>query len=296
MRRLLTLLLLLFALLAQAQKSDQVIIIHTSLGDLVALLYDDTPKHKANFIKLARAHYYDSLLFHRVIAGFMIQGGDPESKRAKAGAALGSGGPGYTIEAEFVPKHFHKKGALAAARLADQANPTKASSGSQFYIVQGTALTNDAVNDLKYDQPKLNQGLQQYLAKPERQQLRDSLIKLYTSGEQYAFRQRVFQLAPLVEKETGLTISKQLPEERIKAYTTIGGTPHLDDSYTVFGELIAGIDVLDKIAAVKKDGNDRPMEDLRMFIEVKELSRKKITKQFGYIYPAATHEDTRHRK
>src|SRR6478736_9863911 len=135
-----------------AQKKDFVITIKTSYGEMVAILYDETPKHKANFIKLAKEHYFDSLLFHRVISGFMIQGGDPNSKKAKPGESLGNGGPGYLIDAEFNPKLFHKKGALAAARTD---NPEKASSGSQFYIVQGAVLSSSAAEELKADQPKL---------------------------------------------------------------------------------------------------------------------------------------------
>ncbi|MBS1489436.1 MAG: peptidylprolyl isomerase [Bacteroidetes bacterium] len=253
---------------------------------MVAVLYNETPKHKANFTKLVAEHFYDSLLFHRVIAGFMIQGGDPDSKRAKAGQALGSGGPGYTVEAEFVPTRFHKKGALAAARLSDAQNPTKASSGSQFYIVQGKQLTADEADELKYDQSKLNQALQQYLAKPEHALLRDSLTQLYSTGDLLRFKKKVFALAPALEKETGFIIIKEIPEERIKAYTTLGGTPRLDGNYTVFGELIAGQEVLDKIAAVKKDGNDRPAENVRMFISMKELSKKKIAKLYGYHFPS----------
>src|SRR5882672_1239828 len=127
-----------------SQKKDFVVTINTHYGEIVAILYNETPKHKANFIKLAKEHYFDSLMFHRVIAGFMIQGGDPNSKKAKAGESLGNGGPGYTVEAEFNPKLFHKKGALAAARTGGPSNPTKASSGSQFYIVQGTVLSSSA--------------------------------------------------------------------------------------------------------------------------------------------------------
>ena len=149
-----------------AQKTDYVITIKTSQGDMVAILYDETPKHKANFIKLAKEHYFDSLLFHRVIAGFMIQGGDPDSKKAKLGQQLGNGGPGYTVDAEFNPKFFHEKGALSAARLSDQQNPTKASSGSQFYIVQGTIIPESNMDDLKIDQMKLNMGFRQIMQNP----------------------------------------------------------------------------------------------------------------------------------
>lgn len=269
---------------AFAQKKEKVFTLHTSYGDMVAILYNETPKHKANFTKLVAERYYDSLLFHRVIAGFMIQGGDPDSKRAKAGQALGSGGPGYTVEAELTPTRFHKKGALAAARLSDAQNPTKASSGSQFYIVQGKQLTADEANELKFDQSLLNQALQRYLAEPEHQLLRDSLTKLYSSGDLFHFKQKIFALAPALEKESGLKIGKEIPEERIKIYTTLGGTPRLDGSYTVFGELIGGLEVLDKIAAVKKDANDRPTENVRMFISMKELSKKKIAKLYGYHF------------
>lgn len=263
-------------------KKDFVITIKTNYGDMVAILSDETPKHKANFIKLAKEHYFDSLLFHRVISGFMIQGGDPNSKKAKPGEVLGNGGPGYLIDAEFSPKLFHKKGALAAARTN---NPEKASSGSQFYIVQGAVLSSSAGGELKVDQPKLRQALQQFLAKPERASLRDSLNKLYSTSTREAFNKKVFSLVPQIEKETGTKLTKDVSPEIIKAYTTIGGTPHLDGDYTVFGEVIKGLDVLDKIAGVAKDGTDRPLEDVRMFVSVEELSKKKITKLYGYQYP-----------
>ena len=235
-----------------AQKKDFVITINTKYGDMIAILYDETPKHKANFIKLAKEHYFDSLMFHRVIAGFMIQGGDPNSKRAKPGESLGMGGPGYTVDAEFNPKLFHKKGVLAAARTGGPANPTKASSGSQFYIVQGTVLTSSTAEEMKVDQPKLQQGLQQFLNKPENMSLRDSLSKLYSVNTRDAFNKKVFSLIPRIEKETGLKIMKDVSPEMIKAYTTIGGTPFLDREYTVFGEVIKGLDVVDKIVAEKK--------------------------------------------
>jgi cyclophilin family peptidyl-prolyl cis-trans isomerase len=267
---------------AHPQKKDFVITIKTSYGEMVAILYDETPKHKANFIKLAKEHYFDSLLFHRVIADFMIQGGDPNSKKAKPGEPLGGGSPGYTIDAEFNPKLFHKKGALAAARTN---NPEKASSGSQFYIVQGKKLSNSDANELKVDQSKLRQSLQQFLTKPENAIVRDSLSNLYSLSTKDAFNQKLYSLIPRIEKETGTKVTKDVPPELIKAYTSIGGVPHLDGEYTVFGEVIKGTVVIDKIAAVKKDGSDRPLEDIRMFISVKELSKKKISKLYGYHYP-----------
>jgi len=274
--------MLLLTQATHAQKKDFVITIKTNYGDMVAILYDETPKHKQNFIKLAKEHYFDSLLFHRVINGFMIQGGDPNSKKAKAGEGLGNGGPNYLIDAEINPKLFHKKGALAAARTN---NPAKASSGSQFYIVQGKVIDNAAIEAMKFDKGKLSNTLQQFLSKPENKSIADSLQQLHDSGNTSEFNTKILSLVPAIEKSTGIKISKDFSPEKIKAYTTIGGTPHLDNEYTVFGEVIKGLDVIDKIAAVKRDSHDRPLEDVRMFVSVKELSKKKITKTYGYIYP-----------
>ncbi len=199
-----------------ADARDQVIVLETSLGNIKLLLYDDTPKHRDNMIKLIKDGYYDGQLFHRVINNFMIQGGDPHSKGAEEGQRLGIGGPGYTIEAEIRAERFHKKGALAAARKGDAVNPEKRSSGSQFYIVHGQVL-NEA-----------------------------QLTTLQTRGVHDPFT----------------------PEE-IEAYTTLGGTPHLDDGYTVFGEVISGLDVVDAIAGVPTDNNDRPTEDIVYSIRLK---------------------------
>jgi len=268
-----------------AQKKDYVVTIKTSMGDMVAILYDETPKHKENFIKLAKEHYFDGVLFHRVISGFMIQGGDPDSKNAKPGQRLGSGGPGYTVEAEFRPQLFHEKGALSAARLGDQGNPTKASSGSQFYIVQGTVLPQQQLDDMKIDQAKMNETFGPWLQKPENKAVYDSLSDLYRSRDMQGYQSKIMSLIPRVEKETGVKLTKDISPEKIKAYTTVGGTPFLDGEYTVFGKVIKGLDVIDKIAAVQKDGSDRPVEDVRMTVTVEEMSRKHITKEYGYVYP-----------
>lgn len=270
---------------AQKKSNDYVVTIKTRFGDMVAILYDETPKHKENFIKLAKEHYFDSLLFHRVISGFMIQGGDPDSRNAAPGQPLGSGGPGYTIAAEFNPKLFHEKGALSAARLPDPQNPDKASSGSQFYIVQGTVIPQANINDLKYDQMKLTMGLRQIVSKPENQALLDSLNQLYYAGDMVAYQQKLFSLAPRIERETGVKVTKDLSQAQINAYTTVGGSPHLDGDYTVFGKVIKGLDVIDKIASVQRDGGDRPVEDVRMVVTVEEMPRKKIEKEYGYQYP-----------
>ncbi len=288
MKRIITALFVtLFLISSCAQdKKDQVVTIHTSYGNMVAILYDETPKHKANFIKLAKEHYYDSLLFHRVIKGFMIQGGDPNSKKAQPGESLGNGGPGYTIDAEFVPQYFHERGALSAARMTDQVNPQRASSGSQFYIVQGTVISPEQTDMLRYDQMQLMTGLRKMFENQANKALLDSLNQLYFAGDLQAYQQRLFQLAPRVERETGLKVKKDMPEARIKAYTSVGGAPHLDDQYTVFGKVIKGLEVIDKIAAVQLDG-ERPREDVRMTVTVEEMSRKKITREYGYQYPAA---------
>jgi cyclophilin family peptidyl-prolyl cis-trans isomerase len=267
-------------------KSDYVVTIKTSYGDMIAILYDQTPKHKANFIKLAKEHYFDSLLFHRVIAGFMIQGGDPDSKRAQPGQPLGQGGPGYTVDAEFNPNLFHEKGALSAARLGDEQNPTKASSGSQFYIVQGTVILSSDLEDLRIDQMKFNTAFRQVMQNPANQPLIDTLNKIYLTGDMQAYKKKIFSLVPRIEKETGITLAKFVSPDKIKAYTTVGGTPHLDGGYTVFGKVIKGLEIIDKIASVQTNG-ERPLEDIRMVVTVEEMPKSKITKLYGYVFTEA---------
>lgn len=265
-----------------AQKTDHVVTIKTKYGDMVAILYDETPKHKENFLKLANEKYYDSLLFHRVIEGFMIQGGDPDSKRAPMTQRLGNGGPGYTIAAEIKPKFFHVKGALSAARLSDAMNPEKASSGSQFYIVDGTKHTEA---QLKTDPEKLNRALQQFFQKPENQAYRDSINTFIQRRDQQGFQDYINSLKPVVEEQLGISVDREISPEVLEAYTTVGGTPQLDGQYTVFGKVIQGLEVIDKIAAAPRDANDRPLEDVRMTITVDEMPRRKIEKTYGYTYP-----------
>ena len=191
-------------------EKETLVEIYTNYGKIVLKLYNDTPLHRDNFIKLAMDGTYDGLLFHRVIEHFMIQGGDPNSKDAKPGKMLGDGTLGYNIPAEFRPNLFHKRGALCAAREGDQVNPKKESSASQFYIVQGRVWSD-------FDLDRM-----------------------------------------------ALQMNKTFSAEQRKAYTTVGGTPHLDGEYTVFGEVVEGMDVVDKIAAAKRDRYDRPLEDIRI--------------------------------
>jgi len=252
-----------------ADKSHE-ILITTAYGDIRVKLYDKTPKHRDNFLKLAKEGYFDSTLFHRVIEHFMIQGGDPDSKNAKPGVLLGNGGPAYTIPAEIVPEYIHKRGVLAAARESDDVNPLKASSGSQFYIVQGKIFDEkglDAV-EVKVEKRTKQFILFNILHKPEN----SASLKEF---EQFTQRKDSVQLQKLISKFTteiearyAQTIPFKLNAEQRKVYSTIGGTPHLDGAYTVFGEVVDGMDVVDKIAAIKTDTNDRPLINIPMHIKV----------------------------
>jgi peptidyl-prolyl cis-trans isomerase B (cyclophilin B) len=265
-----------------AQKRATVATIKTSYGEMVAVLYDETPKHKENFIKLANGHYYDSTLFHRVIKGFMIQGGDPDSKKAAPGAMLGRGGPGYTIDAEIVPKYFHEKGSLSAARLADMQNPKKASNGSQFYIVQGRVL---GEQEMTLDQKKFDQALRVFFNNPANKGAFDSLGAAYQANDEELYRKLFLALRPRVEKETGMDVSQTVAPDKLKAYSTVGGAPMLDGDYTVFGKVIMGLEVIDKITDVEKDAANRPNKDIPMTVTVEELSEKAIKKRYGYDLP-----------
>ncbi|MFZ9718021.1 MAG: peptidylprolyl isomerase [Chitinophagaceae bacterium] len=189
--------------------AERIIKLKTSKGEIVLKLYNETPKHRDNFIKLIKQKYYDSILFHRVIKDFMIQAGDPESKRAAKDQRLGSGDVGYKIPAEFYPQLFHKRGVLAAAR---DNNPEKASSGNQFYIVQGKVFTDSSLNE----------------------------VEIRRLG------------------------GRKIPEVHREVYKTLGGAPHLDSNYTVFGEVVKGMGVVDAIAGVERDAFDRPKEDIRI--------------------------------
>lgn len=214
---------------AIAQRRDYLVTIKTPYGPVQAVLFDQTPKHKANFVKLVKAHFYDGVLFHRVIPQFMIQGGDPKSKGAEAGAPLGSGDVGYKVPAEFHPGLFHRRGALAAAR---DNNPEKASSGCQFYIVQG---------------------------------------KVYTDST----------LAPQLKRA-----GRMPTDEQKNVYKTEGGTPWLDGNYTVFGQVISGLAAVDSIAIRPRNAANRPLSDVAMTMTIRKISKKKIRRRYGYVFPA----------
>ena len=233
--------------------------IQTMLGDIVVSLYDETPIHRDNFLKLAKEGYYDGTLFHRVIKDFMIQGGDPDSKGAPAGKMLGVGGPDYTLEAEIKEGLFHKRGALAAARQGDEVNPERRSSGSQFYIVWGQ----------KYNEGQLRQFSKQ-LKMQKMQSIFNELAAEHRAEIMQMRRDR--NRAGLQELQDKLAAEAQkqaagfagLSEEQMAIYSTVGGTPHLDGQYTVFGEVIKGMDVVDKIQNVTTGRMDRPTVDVKI--------------------------------
>lgn len=239
--------------------------ISTTLGDITVRLYDETPLHRDNFLKLAKEGFYDGTLFHRVIKNFMIQGGDPESKGAPKGKSLGSGDLGYTIEAEFKPELIHKRGALSAARLGDEVNPEQRSSASQFYIVWGQT----------YNESQLGQ-LQRQMKMQAEQQVFNSLVGKYRAQILEMRRNRdqaaLMALQEQLTKETEKTVREKnlgkLTDEQKSIYSTIGGTPFLDGQYTVFGEVIEGLEVVDKIQSVATDPADRPEQDIAMNVSV----------------------------
>jgi cyclophilin family peptidyl-prolyl cis-trans isomerase len=232
----------------------------TSEGDITLLLYSDTPKHRDNFVKLVNEGFYDGVLFHRVINDFMIQPGDPDSKNAPAGKQLGSGGPGYEIDAEFIyPKHFHKRGALSAARTGDQVNPERKSSGSQFYIVTGKKYTQSELQQL---QQQMQQGAIQSKFYELAGKRRADIERMQKEGDQAGLAALQQELVAQAQKEAEAASS--FTDQQVKAYTTEGGTPFLDGQYTVFGEVLSGMDVVDKIQKVKTDRNDRPIEDVKI--------------------------------
>ena len=235
--------------------------LETSLGNIVVELYNETPQHRDNFIKLVETGYYDGVLFHRVIKDFMIQTGDGNSKTAGPDTGLGDGDPGYTIEAEFVyPKNFHKRGALAAARTGDQVNPERRSSGSQFYIVTGKIYSSD---ELKMMEDRLVNVKKQDIFRRLVNENHARIEELQKSQDQAAMQALQNELIQQTEAEAAQHPFK-MTDEQIDAYTSIGGTPHLDGQYTVFGEVVEGMDVVDKIQNTTTGRMDRPTVDIRI--------------------------------
>ncbi|MGM9706134.1 MAG: peptidylprolyl isomerase [Prevotella sp.] len=242
--------------------------IHTSLGDIVVRLYDETPKHRDNFVKLASEGYFDGTLFHRVIKDFMIQGGDPDSKGAPAGKNLGTGGPDYTIPAEFVyPQLFHKRGALSAARTSDEVNPNRESSGSQFYIVWGKQYK---PGELKQMERQLAMQQEQGVFNRLVAENRPKIMDLRRKRDQAALQELQDDLIAQTHAICAEQGTMKFTDEQVKVYTTLGGTPFLDNQYTVFGEVEEGIDIVEQIQNVATGRNDRPVEDVSMQVTVLE--------------------------
>lgn len=233
--------------------------IQTTLGDIVVRLYDDTPLHRDNFIRLASDGFYDGTLFHRVIKDFMIQGGDPDSKGAPAGKMLGTGGLGYTLESEIKPGIFHKRGALAAARQGDEVNPERRSSGSQFYIVWGQTYNDGQLSQLsrQMKMQRMQQVFDSLVA-----QHRDEIMNLRRERNRAALQELQEKLAAEAEAQLKADGSTGMSDEQKTVYSTIGGTPHLDGQYTVFGEVEEGLDIVEQIQQAATGRGDRPAEDI----------------------------------
>ena len=235
--------------------------IKTTEGDITVRLYDETPRHRDNFLKLAQEGYYNGTLFHRVIKNFMIQGGDPNSKGAPAGVQLGTGGPGYTIPAEIQPQFIHKRGALAAARQGDEVNPERASSGSQFYIVWGQVYNDGQIGQLARQlQMQAEQSIFNRLAGEHRKEIMDLRRNRDQAGLMELQNDLIAQTQAIMA-EQGVAA---LTEAQKQTYTTIGGTPHLDGQYTVFGEVEEGLDVVEKIQGTETMPGDRPKQDIQI--------------------------------
>ena len=264
--------LLLFSMAAYGQGNDTAIVqrnmkvkIQTTLGDIVVRLYDKTPIHRDNFVKLVKEGYYDGTLFHRVIKNFMIQGGDPDSKGAPADKMLGMGGPDYTLEAEIKDGLLHKRGALAAARQGDNVNPERRSSGSQFYIVWGQVYNENQLYQIGY---KLKMQQAQEILHQLMSEHRDEIMQMRREGDRTGLQKLQEKLAD--EAENKAEENGGLTEEQQKVYSTIGGTPHLDGQYTIFGEVVEGLNVVEMIQESATGRGDRPVDDIEMRMVVIE--------------------------
>lgn len=241
------------------QGKETIVDLETTMGPIKIKLFDDTPQHRDNFVKLVKEGFYDGVLFHRVINDFMVQTGDPDSKEAQPGQMLGGGDPGYTLPAEIIyPKHYHKYGALAAARTGDNVNPERRSSSSQFYIVTGRKASQMELDRMA---ERAVVGERQELFRKLFEQNKDSIKAMGDRGDREAMMELRQQMIDSVEKSVP---ARPLPQEMAQDYLTLGGTPHLDNQYTVFGEVVSGMETVEKIQKVETDGNDRPKEDVRI--------------------------------
>ena len=239
---------------------SKIVTIKTRLGDIKVMLYDQTPLHRDNFLKLVNEKFYNGTLFHRVIPNFMIQGGDPDSKGASANKSLGTGGPGYTIKSEIIyPKFFHKRGAIAAARQGDEINPNKESSGSQFYIVWGDTYNDGQIKQIEKNLRMMKENeIFNQLAADNKSLIMDLRRSRNQAGLQELQERLITQTKDIIKESVDITLTP----EQIQVYKELGGTPHLDGQYTVFGEVLEGLDVVEKIQAVETGKADRPKVDV----------------------------------
>ena len=255
------------------ENKDVLITIKTPYGDMKAILFEETPLHKKNFIDLTKKGQFNSTIFHRVMKDFMIQGGDVNLK----------GDPNaidYTIPSEFNDKFFHSKGALAAARQPDNVNLKKESSGCQFYIVDGQVFSRD---ELTIDIQALYQGVQLLFQEEEYKDLRNKFIQVQNNRDET--KKLALQYKDIVDEKYGIKTSMDIVPEKLDAYSSVGGSPHLDGEYTVFGRIVEGIDIIDKIAAVKTGQGNKPIEDVPMTISLEMVKKNFISKNYGYQYP-----------
>lgn len=244
-----------------ATKGDVTVLMETSMGNVTMVLYGDTPRHLENFVKLVNEGYYDGVLFHRVINDFMVQTGDPDSKTAQPGQMLGAGSPDYKIEAEILaPKYFHHRGAIAAAREGDDVNPEFRSSGSQFYVVTGRTFTDAELTSM--EQSLNRQRIQNKINEIAAAQ-RDTIMTLRRNRDTAAWQQLQEEIIEQ-GKKWGAEHPFKFTDEQRQAYKTQGGAPHLDGSYTVFGHVTDGMDVIDRIQQVEVDRMKRPIEDIKV--------------------------------
>lgn len=258
---------LLLFFIQQVQSQTHIAEVQTSLGTMQFELFDDTPKHRDAFIRLANSGYYDGTLFYRVIQDFLIQGGSASSRNAPPGKRIGYGDPDQTVDDEILPNHFHRKGALCAPRQPDEINPFKQSDISQFYVVKGRVFTQGELDTLEMavNRPIRNKITSEVFTP----QIREKLKKLKAEKKITEFRELAAQVKSDIETQYNLnTATLEFTEEQRKAYTTVGGYPDLDGKYTVFGECISGMEVIDKIAALKTDTNARPLTDIVITVKI----------------------------
>ncbi|WP_114751685.1 peptidylprolyl isomerase [Pleomorphovibrio marinus] len=256
-------------------EKDHLVTIETRHGNMYAVLHDETPKHKENFLKLAKAGRYDSTEFHRVIKDFMAQAGDVFGKEELPEEEW------YTLPSEFNTELIHEKGSIAAARQGDNINPERRSSGSQFYIVRGKVYDEKTLNT---DMRKLQEAFMKYIQLESKREIKERYTALYEKEEYDSLTIIMLDQKEDIEEYLRVNLDKKMRPEQVKAYTTTGGTPHLDDTYTVFGKVIKGLEVLDKIVSEETDRADKPKNPVWIKVNVKELDKKKITKDYGYEY------------